>query len=376
MKGRMDPFGNWTNRSLSSSEAPERDIKRQIYHSFLIAEAFFIVLLNGYVLSLFVRQKYIYSTSANTPLLSVVIADLQAGIINIPLLIAADTAYKVKNKSALAITATAQASTIFSAATSMSSLFIAVGVRYLSFCHPLVYIRVVARKQIIKTAIVFAWVLSFVYALSRFIWMIPVLEGVDIKRFHNFEKYYFLVSISLYLILALCFVLFFTSMLNQVNQVSKPAKSGQRRRTRSDSLFASSSVRKRDTKIILVFVGMFVIFLISWTPLVTLRSMSVIEVFGTITVPYVLIRALMACRFLTSFANPILYTLHKTDFFKTIIEEVDFVSSEKRRTRSHLSQDTVLFSQSSCQERDTVFFSQSSSQERDNFDDRASASSC
>ena len=178
----------------------------------LIFTGVLILGLNSYVLTIFCRARKVRSKS-NIPLISLALSDIQSGLINIPLLLAAHLLYDKGHPYSFTVVLLGDIATILCAATTMSSLFLIVAIRYLSVCSPITYF-VVKRSQI-RLSVVTVWFLSYFFSLIRLHWLLPLFTTRS-KQLElivkESDKIYYIVSITLYATVVLCLISLFSHM--------------------------------------------------------------------------------------------------------------------------------------------------------------------
>ena len=303
---------NCTGNTTGRFNIKDKQNTSLMYHSALGFTGIMIVFLNSYVLSIFFRRRKIRSKT-NFPLMSLALADMLSGLVNIPLLFSADILLEARHQRSWLVLILSDLSTVLCAATTMSSLFIAVAIRYVSICHPMVYLLV--KRNRVTTSIAIAWMMSLVAALVRIQWLYPLFttqKDSDSKRAIDYDKKYYLTTTGLYVFMLLCLTYFFLHMLVIIGKAGnfvRKMSSASRVSTRSGTSYSGM----HNPKALLLFGAMFMMFLISWTPLTVLRLISVLDIsiFSRLSLP--VIHSIVIVRFASSVINPLLYTLFKQD---------------------------------------------------------------
>ena len=221
----MSGFINYTsvqclNHSSTTGALPGSSSKMKgttfLVFAILVFTAILVVGLNSYVLSIFYRGRNVKSKS-NIPLISLAAADLQSGLVNIPLILTSAILAIYRGQNVYLFTMLADVSSVFCAATTMSNLFVIVILRYLAICHPMKYL-VVDRDQIWR-CIILAWVASLAFSLVRLQWLLPAFSGnseESVRRAWKSDKIYYTISIVLYLIIVFSMISLFLQMFRAI----------------------------------------------------------------------------------------------------------------------------------------------------------------
>ena len=128
---------NTASETVRISSKSNFDTAAMVFFAFLALTAILAVGLNTYVLTIFYRGRNVKSIS-NIPLITLAVADLQSGLVNIPLILATGILpLKPRSQYFILIRELSRLSTNFSAATTISNLFVVVVLRYLSIYHPI-----------------------------------------------------------------------------------------------------------------------------------------------------------------------------------------------------------------------------------------------
>lgn len=251
--------------------------------------AIVIVLANGLVFVLFYRCRRL-RTSSNYVLLSLAICDFSTGAIAIPLL-AISGGYHI--------------------------LFIT-GFKYMATVSPLKH-HLVTKSLVLK--IVFGiWITSTVFAV------IPVvLPNAEVSaRWEVIHTAVCLVAVFLFPYIFMIYA--YIAMFSAITKRQRPSliKNKNSREQKK---------KKSDRKCILVFAAMASIFACCWFPYFMVMLLFQIGLKDLLSV----IEAVMVIRYITSLANPLLYTFFKRDFwsaFQNLLQNKEKFSSTSQKSQT------------------------------------------
>ena len=296
----------------------------------LLPVAIVIVLANGLVFVLFYRCRRL-RTSSNYVLLSLAICDFSIGAIAIPYFI-------VHNFGILPpqmVDGVYASHTLLAISGAYHILFIT-GLKYMATVSPLKH-HVVTKSLVLKI-VLGVWITSTVFAI------IPVVLHIAeaSARWEVIHTAVFVVMVFLFPYIFMIYA--YIAMFSAITKRQRP------------SLILNKNSRERkkkksDRKCILVFAAMASIFACCWFPyfivmlLVNIRLKVLFSVF----------EAVVVIRYITSLANPLLYTFFKRDFwsaFQNLLQNKGKVSSTSQKSQTgSLSLTSRLRSRSSVNSR-------------------------
>ena len=277
----------------------------------LIVLGMFIIVINGYVISMFIRNKNL-RTPSNLLLLNLACADLLTAAIDIPLQVASRMLNR-KQEMNLTITRTAFASdiaTILFAAITIQCLCSVVADRLIMLSIPSKYSTIVTKRNAL-IAIAAIWLMSSTISFSRIFWLHTFLSKAasdDFNTRHPLDTWYYTAGISLFFVtfvgMLLAFIIMCISLLRLGSTVSIRRNRGK---------LATKDARIRERKMLILFSVMFIVYVICWTPLVILRMVFVLGSKG----PSISVTSFLTfLRYLVNLIDPLLYTFYKLEFWR------------------------------------------------------------
>ena len=296
-------------------------------HILMAITAALIVILNTYVISLFVRKKNLRKKS-NLFLLSLTVSDELIGLIVIPFFI---TGQMIQGTKKVATWPIAQKynhiSFIFLTLCSflcVSSLCAVTFDRCCHLCSPLKYQTKLTKSKVIAvlTAI---WICCTVFALSSFIYYYPIyqyevkdagyLEILSMEKMmkktviphYRYMLVLYSISIALSVVIAILLIKIFTLIIKSRRQASQT--------------FHRKAKRREEIKCAVILTVMFGTIIIWLTPVFY-------HFLGQKTVENSI--GMHLGRFVISIINPILFTLLKRDFWETMKQDtMKFITTLK-----------------------------------------------
>ena len=284
---------------------------KEVFHVLLLIIASLIVIVNIYVLSLFIRNRGIRKNKSNILLISLAVADLLSGSVNIPFLVASEMAHSNRDPNYMEMIITADFATVACSAVTMLCMCNIVADRYLAICHPMTYASVVSRRRIF-ILIFFTWCFPLLVTLLRLWWIFPMLQGNTpsaIKNAVNSDHGYYITGCCLYFILIVLLLMIFMRMYIAIQRLGKHEE-------RFVVINEASVSLKREIKAVILFAIMYFAFLFCWTPMVVLRLVSTTDIVIFYQIPHSVVHSMPIIRFLTSILNPLIYTFHKYDIYR------------------------------------------------------------
>ena len=278
----------------------------------LLPVSIVIVLANGLVFVLFYRCRRL-RTSSNYVLLSLAICDFSTGAIAIPYFIV----YSFGILPPQMNDGVYASHTLLAISGAYHILFIT-GLKYMATVSPLKH-HVVTKSLVLKI-VLGVWITSTVFAI------IPVVLHISeaSARWEVIHTAVFVVMVFLFPYIFMIYA--YIAMFSAITKRQRP------------SLILNKNSRERkkkksDRKCILVFAAMASIFACCWFPyfivmlLVNIRLKVLFSVF----------EAVVVIRYITSLANPLLYTFFKRDFwsaFQNLLQNKEKVSSTSQKSQT------------------------------------------
>ena len=271
-----------------------------------------IIIINGVVLYLFIKEKTLRTTS-NYPLFSLALCDFLCGIVVIPLFTIwgftslLNSSVEIKFYLGFLVTVLHT----FVAIATVYHLVVITAERYMAIKYPLKHL--VIRKKRIQKVLVIVWSSSLLISFVPFTWIsaiFPVYQPVS--------KYYVLGFTAFCLLFAFfvpyCFMLFaFVHIFKAINTASpkKYLQAAVKGRRHSKHLETVSG----EWRCLLLFAIMAFVFLVSWGPRFVLSLLYQLQV-SSLRLDAASQVALLV-RYTTSVVNPLLYTFFKRDLLRS-----------------------------------------------------------
>ncbi|XP_022809321.1 RYamide receptor-like [Stylophora pistillata] len=259
----------------------------------LLPIAIAIVLANGLVFVLFYRCPRL-RTSSNYVLLSLAICDFSTGAFAIPYFIAYN--FEILPKELHYGT---YVSHTLLAVSGSYHILVVTALKYLATVSPLKHY--VVTKRLVLKIVLGVWIISTVIAVIPLAW-----HGNETSAScHIIHTALCLVAVFLFPYVFMIYA--FIAMFRAITKRQRP------------SSVESNKLRKQkknqsDRRCILVFATMAIIFVSCWLPYFTAMLLVAIGI-GDLDF---FLEACMVIRYITSFANPLLYTFFKRDFWSAL----------------------------------------------------------
>ena len=311
----MDAKYQLSNATAENVTLPTKTIDGYNFNTeiaVLLLIAVGIVIINGVVLYLFIKEKTLRTTS-NYPLFSLALCDFLCGIAVIPLFTISGFTSLLKSsveiKFYLGFLVTVLHN--FVAIATVYHLVVITAERYMAIKYPLKHL--VIRKKRIQKVLVIVWSSSLLISFVPFTWIsaiFPVYQPVS--------KYYVLGFTAFCLLFAFfvpyCFMLFaFVHIFKAINTASpkKYLQAAFKGRRHSKHLETVSG----EWRCLLLFAIMAFVFLVSWGPRFVLSLLYQLQV-SSLRLDVASQVALLV-RYTTSVVNPLLYTFFKRDLLRS-----------------------------------------------------------
>ncbi|CAH3195140.1 unnamed protein product [Porites evermanni] len=311
----MDAKYQLSNATAENVTLPTKTIDGYNFNTeiaVLLLIAVGIIIINGVVLYLFIKEKTLRTTS-NYPLFSLALCDFLCGIVVIPLFTISGFTSLLKSsveiKFYLGFLVTVLHN--FVAIATVYHLVVITAERYMAIKYPLKHL--VIRKKRIQKVLVIVWSSSLLISFVPFTWIsaiFPVYQPVS--------KYYVLGFTAFCLLFAFfvpyCFMLFaFVHIFKAINTASpkKYLQAAVKGRRHSKHLETVSG----EWRCLLLFAIMAFVFLVSWGPRFVLSLLYQLQV-SSLRLDAASQVALLV-RYTTSVVNPLLYTFFKRDLLRS-----------------------------------------------------------
>ena len=311
----MDAKYQLSNATAENVTSPTKTIDGYNYNTeiaVLLSIAVGIVIINGVVLYLFIKEKTLRTTS-NYPLFSLALCDFLCGIVVIPLFTISGFTSLLKSSVEIKFYLLFLVTVLhnFVAIATVYHLVVITAERYMAIKYPLKHL--VIRKKRIQKVLVIVWSSSLLISFVPFTWIsaiFPVYQPVS--------KYYVLGFTAFCLLFAFfvpyCFMLFaFVHIFKAINTASpkKYLQAAFKGRRHSKHLETVSG----EWRCLLLFAIMAFVFLVSWGPRFVLSLLYQLQV-SSLSLDAASQVALLV-RYTTSVVNPLLYTFLKRDLLRS-----------------------------------------------------------
>ena len=264
----------------------------------LLPVAIAITLVNGLVFVIFYRKKALRTTS-NYLLLSLAICDFLTGTINIPYLIL----YSSQVEPLVTTVIFRYGMYILHNLMAVSAAYHILAItaeKYLAIIRPLRH-YLVTKKTVWK-------ILLGIWITSAFIAVIPISWDESKSRLVWYIIHAILCIVLVFLVPYTFMLYAFTAMFKVISKRKRPSINRKSTRLQRKNI--------SDQKCVLVFALMAAIFAVCWLPYFGLMLVIHVKYYlksGTALIDKA-VEAFVIIRYMTSIANPLLYTFFKRDF--------------------------------------------------------------
>lgn len=281
------------------------------FHTVLLMLAGLIFINNFTVICLYQKHRDLRNWT-NYLLICLAATDILSGILGIPLIVASSVVAHYQ-PGALVIHFLSNVVSDFVLICNVLTLFVIFTERYVSICHA-VHSRSCVTYIKIRNSIITVWVASFMLAIVPLTWSYRAVGKLPasqryINRMTRLNiNHSLFVSICCFIIPSVGILFYALALLRMVFNVS--GECHQRRKKLAER-----------RKAIFMLVTMFILLLLAWSPLISVRI--ILDTRDDIKFQRATLELFMVVRFLTSFFNPLLYTLFKIDFRKALLGLLD-----------------------------------------------------
>lgn len=288
-----------SSSSLLSSTLPYQPA----FHTSLIVISILATGHNLLVLIIYNRERSLH-TKTNFILSNLACCDLLTGCVFLPLMIAVSFFQSKPLQFATNVFADL---TVIGVVLSLASVTCE---RYLNLCRPYQY-PVLVTKLRVHLLVAFIWSVAAIMSLVPIAWSHHNFYGDSIKETESFRLAYQVHSL---VVLVIFFII--PTLLSLFALISMYCVI--RKLTKNDVMVSAEIRRKRERRVVLVFLAMYMCLIICWTPLILVR----------LTVDFHLplkwkrwqLELFVCLRGLPSFLNPLIYVWCKEDFRRSILK--------------------------------------------------------
>lgn len=310
---------SYTNNTLTidniTNQVPDSGTAEGIvpFYVFFLLLAFFILLANFAVLTLYFKTKPLH-TSNNHLLISLAFTDLFAGAVNIPL-IALSALMSITQKNIIALNFSVNVVSDFVVTVNELNLFLIFADRYLVICHPLHSRKFITRRRRLRS-ITSIWLISTIVALMPFTWCYKVVAGLKHTDEYR-SNMLILISYHSIAVSVCCFLLPSFIMLFFLIAMIRSLKMHKRKREQRLQIGKDDTKFRAYYKAFCMLSAMFVSMLVAWSPLMIVRLCMDLRV--ELVISSRALDCLMMMRFVTALVNPFIYTFVKKEFRKAFL---------------------------------------------------------
>ncbi|EDO35996.1 predicted protein, partial [Nematostella vectensis] len=259
---------------------------------FLGLIALIILVANSFVIYLFIRTRSL-RTITNACLVSLAVSDLLAGLVAIPMII---LSFVLQSP---VIRIVMDLASRFIAISTVLHLLVVSLERYVMIVFPMKYHALVTPPRVCAVVTI-VWVFSLFVDLIQIVWIVDSEPVTLADVVYSFSSFFGIVVPAL-CAMAVAYVHIFIVLRKQIQQIKK-LHSGRRKSTRSEG------------RAIMIFASMIAAFIFGWLPYFIIGMLQDLQINVYAVLPTTVIILTLFLRFLSSLANPLLYTFFKTDF--------------------------------------------------------------
>ena len=196
--------------------------------------------------------------------------------------------------------------------------------RYLNLCHPYKYPMIVTKTRV-RLLVVFIWSVAIIFSLIPIAWSLSIFGHGSLHPTESFTTAYqvhsLVVLVIFFIIPTLVSLFALISMYCVIRKLTK-----------NDFMISVQNRRKRERRVVVVFLAMYMCLITCWTPL------NVVRIAIDFRLPFRwqrwLLEFFVCLRGLPSFLNPLIYIWCKQDFRRSVIKLNAFRSDEVSARRS------------------------------------------
>ena len=288
-----------------------------VFHTVLLILGFLITINNLTVMCLYWRRKELQNWS-NFLLICLAMSDFVAGFLCIPFIVASSAVALLKS-SIKALNFLSNALSDFSIISNVLTLFLIFTERYSSICLPIMTRNFLTFRKI-RISVHLIWASALILAVTPLCWSFKAIAKMPfdvhyMRNMQNFNVVHSLfVSISCFILPSLLILFYAVAIMRTIFYVS--AERRQRKKTASPR------------KAFFLLLAMFILLLCAWSPLIIVRIL--LDTGTKVKFTRAALETIMVLRFITSFFNPIIYTLLKDDFRKAFFSLANYCKPSER----------------------------------------------
>ena len=299
-----------------------------IFHTVLLILGFLIIINNLTAMCLYWKHKDLQHWS-NFLLICLAMSDFLAGFLCIPFLVAS-SAVALLQSDVYVIYFLSNALSDFVIISNVLILFLIFTERYFSICHPIMT-RNFLTFQKIRISVILIWIIAVILSVIPLCWSYRAIAKMpfDIQYMKIMERFNvghsLFVSISCFILPSVLILFYAVAVMRKICYLRVESRQRKKAVGRKKAFF--------------LLLAMFILLLCAWSPLITVRIL--LDTGTNVKFTRVALEVIMALRFITSFVNPIIYTLLKDDFRKAFYSLLD-TCKPSSVTDEMLLEDNVL----------------------------------
>ena len=325
------PFHTMIIPNVSHNDSSVGDSEKSSFNvryspGYVVGLGLFVVLIflvNFLIIYLFSTRESL-RTDTNRILASLAVTDMINGVVTIPLLISTN---HHNNKQSLYLAAMVLYR--FVATSTMLHILVVTLERHICVIYPLHYNSLVTKRRII-IALCVVWITSIVYAVIGLTWLglasdfnhrehPPVLSD---SKSMQIEFSYTIIGFLFWFIIPLLIMSYsFTKILREISRHNRRESElmlgVEPESARIETAVEDRTKQRMDRKPVLIFMAMLLVFIFSWSTwyvqifILSVAPQHFTSVYGTA-------HLFTFLRSVTSFINPLLYSLVKKDFRRVL----------------------------------------------------------
>ena len=281
-----------------------------IFHTILLILGFLIIINNLTAIYLYWKHKDLQHWS-NFLLICLAMSDFLAGFLCIPFIVASSAVALLKSNMHI-IYFLSNALSDFVIISNVLILFLIFTERYFSICFPIMT-RNFLTFQKIRISVILIWIIAIILSVIPLCWSYRAIAKMPVDAQYKKDMQRFSVGHSLFVSIT-CFILpsvlilfYAVAVMRKIFHLSVESRQRKKAVDRKKAFF--------------LLLAMFILLLCAWSPLITVRILW--DVGTKVKFTRVALEVIMTLRFITSFINPIIYTLLKEDFRKALYSLLD-----------------------------------------------------
>ncbi|XP_065053763.1 adenosine receptor A2b-like [Rhopilema esculentum] len=296
------------------------------FHTSLIILSVLTTAHNLLVLVVYKKNRSLH-TPTNFILSNLACCDLMTGCIFLPLMISTSM---VVNRSLQFATNVFADLTVIGIVLCLTSVTYE---RYLNLCHPYQY-PIIVNKCRVRILVGVIWTIAALMSLVPIVWSHNTLNKAPGKEAKSFKQAYQAHSL---VVLVIFFVIPTTVSLYALIAMFCVV----RRLTKNDPMVNAKLRRKRERRVVLVFLAMYACLIICWTPMILVRISLDFHLNLFVWQRWHL-ELFLCLRGLPSFTNPLIYVWCKQDFRQSVFKIKAIQKVTTMRTKLDISERILM----------------------------------